>query len=210
MAKLTVDHFHPQARGGSDDYDNLLYCCNRCNQYKADYWAKNPTDPVLWNPREHPAAVHLLLLADGTLYPITPVGSIHKFSGCDSTVHRWWLTGFAGIRKPNQCAIITLPRTGHTAGAIASATHLAFVEEHHTLLEELQAVLRLMLPTERVIAAPLHSEIATEYLLTGVQAALTVVGFLEHPLPSNYRITSVASIAHRGWPEPSKIVLPSS
>ncbi len=23
---LTVDHFHPKAKGGSDDPDNLIYC----------------------------------------------------------------------------------------------------------------------------------------------------------------------------------------
>jgi 5-methylcytosine-specific restriction endonuclease McrA len=33
---LTIDHFQPKSRGGSDDPDNLIYCCNRCNQYKLD------------------------------------------------------------------------------------------------------------------------------------------------------------------------------
>lgn len=35
--ELTVDHFCPQTKGGTDDPDNLLYSCHRCNQYKADY-----------------------------------------------------------------------------------------------------------------------------------------------------------------------------
>jgi 5-methylcytosine-specific restriction endonuclease McrA len=35
--ELTIDHFHPQARGGADDLDTLFYCCQRGNQYKADY-----------------------------------------------------------------------------------------------------------------------------------------------------------------------------
>jgi 5-methylcytosine-specific restriction endonuclease McrA len=35
---LTVDHFKPQSHGGTDDPSNLLYCCWRCNLYKADYW----------------------------------------------------------------------------------------------------------------------------------------------------------------------------
>ncbi|MBI4607020.1 MAG: HNH endonuclease [Planctomycetes bacterium] len=36
---LTLDHFQPLARGGSDDPGNLIYCCVRCNQYKHDYSA---------------------------------------------------------------------------------------------------------------------------------------------------------------------------
>ena len=27
--QLTIDHFHPQAGGGSDALDNLVYCCHR-------------------------------------------------------------------------------------------------------------------------------------------------------------------------------------
>jgi 5-methylcytosine-specific restriction endonuclease McrA len=29
---LTIDHFQPTAKGGSDNPANLLYCCVRCNQ----------------------------------------------------------------------------------------------------------------------------------------------------------------------------------
>lgn len=36
--ELTVDHFHPQSRGGAEDPANLVYACIRCNDYKADYW----------------------------------------------------------------------------------------------------------------------------------------------------------------------------
>ncbi len=49
---LTVDHFRPRTSGGTDELDNLLYCCFRCNLYKADYWPAQPTDPPLWNPRQ--------------------------------------------------------------------------------------------------------------------------------------------------------------
>ncbi len=31
---LTVDHFHPQAEGGSDAPENLIYCCHFCNGFK--------------------------------------------------------------------------------------------------------------------------------------------------------------------------------
>jgi hypothetical protein len=72
---LTVDHFQPQAHGGADDLANLLYCCHRCNLYKADYWPTQPTDPNFWNPNEENAETHLLFLANGTLYPIKATGT---------------------------------------------------------------------------------------------------------------------------------------
>lgn len=32
---LTIDHHRPQSHGGADGVDNLVYCCWRCNLYKA-------------------------------------------------------------------------------------------------------------------------------------------------------------------------------
>ena len=63
--ELTIDHFRPRAHGGTDDADNLLYSCHRCNQYKADYWPVNAGDPVLWNPHYDPRSAHLVELPDG-------------------------------------------------------------------------------------------------------------------------------------------------
>lgn len=64
---LTVDHFQPQARGGSDDIGNLPYCCHACNPFKADDWPSHATDITLWNPRTEPRDKHRLSLDDGTL-----------------------------------------------------------------------------------------------------------------------------------------------
>lgn len=72
--ELTVDHVQPTAHHGSDESDNLAYCCYRCNLNKGDYWPQSPGDVPLWNPRAEPRERHLLLLADGTLHPITSVG----------------------------------------------------------------------------------------------------------------------------------------
>jgi HNH endonuclease len=35
---LTVDHFQPVSAGGADTDENLVYCCFRCNGYKADFY----------------------------------------------------------------------------------------------------------------------------------------------------------------------------
>lgn len=72
---LTIDHFQPKTRGGSDAPDNLIYCCNRCNQYKLDYWSDEDSGMTVWNPRHEPFSEHFTVLDDGTLYPLTAKGT---------------------------------------------------------------------------------------------------------------------------------------
>lgn len=72
--ELTIDHFQPQTKGGSDRPDNLLYCCPRCNQYKADYWPVG-SEEGLWNPRRELAADHFAEIDDGRLQALTPTGA---------------------------------------------------------------------------------------------------------------------------------------
>lgn len=36
-SELTIDHFRPRTKGGTDDLDNLLYCCMRYNQHTSFY-----------------------------------------------------------------------------------------------------------------------------------------------------------------------------
>src|SRR5688500_5532994 len=69
--ELTIDHYQPQTQRGTDELENLLYCCVRCNQYKADYWPVEPNEPLLWNPRSEPASAHFVQVEDGTLHPLT-------------------------------------------------------------------------------------------------------------------------------------------
>ncbi len=72
--QLTIDHFQPKTKGGSDSLDNLVYCCVRCNQYKLAYWPTEMSDTQLWNPRQEPFVEHFLELEDGLLYPLTSTG----------------------------------------------------------------------------------------------------------------------------------------
>ncbi len=37
-AELTIDHYQPRAAGGTDEIENLVYACMKCNQYKGDFW----------------------------------------------------------------------------------------------------------------------------------------------------------------------------
>lgn len=73
--QLTVDHFQPKAKGGTDDLDNLIYCCFRCNQYKHDYWPSAPHESQLWNPRREQASQHFVELDNGHLHPVSAAGA---------------------------------------------------------------------------------------------------------------------------------------
>jgi hypothetical protein len=71
---LTVDHFQPKTKGGTDDLDNLIYCCFRCNQYKHDYWPSAAHEPQLWNPRRERASQHFIELDNGYVHAVTAAG----------------------------------------------------------------------------------------------------------------------------------------
>ncbi len=45
--QLTVDHFQPLSKGGSNEFENLVYCCIGCNQRKLDFWPRQDDDPQL-------------------------------------------------------------------------------------------------------------------------------------------------------------------
>ncbi|MCO6490286.1 MAG: HNH endonuclease [Phaeodactylibacter sp.] len=73
--ELTIDHFQPKVKGGTDSLGNLIYCCNRCNLYKLDYFPASADGPVLWNPGQEPFSTHFIELDDGRLHPLTPTGA---------------------------------------------------------------------------------------------------------------------------------------
>ncbi|HZH93135.1 MAG TPA: HNH endonuclease [Tissierellaceae bacterium] len=39
--QMTLDHYQPRSKGGTDDYFNLVSCCRLCNKYKKN---KIPVD----------------------------------------------------------------------------------------------------------------------------------------------------------------------
>lgn len=142
--ELTVDHYQPRAKGGGDSLENLLYCCPRCNQYKADYWPTKPDDPLLWNPRREPSSQHFLELDDGTLHHLTAVGA---FTLKCLRLNRPPLVAYR-LRKRQQAEETRLlTRYQETVRLLEQLnTQLsALMEEQRQLLEEQRELLRLLL-----------------------------------------------------------------
>ncbi|MCS6860806.1 MAG: HNH endonuclease [Abditibacteriales bacterium] len=70
--RLTEDHIIPPGQGGTDDIDNLCWCCWWCNTYKGTQTAA--PDPhtgnvvPLFNPRQERWEEHFRWSRDGTRY----------------------------------------------------------------------------------------------------------------------------------------------
>ena len=148
-ALLTVDHYQPQVCGGTSVLDNLLYCCYRCNLYKADYWPTGPGDLLLWNPRREPMNVHLLPLIDGTLYPITPTGA---WTLRRLRLNRPPLVAYRLQRRSRAEEASLLTRYENLLDLLErlQQQHAVLLEEHRALLRDQQRLLRVLLarPTE--------------------------------------------------------------
>lgn len=141
--ELTVDHFRPQAQGGGDDPANLLYCCHRCNLYKADYWPRDDSEIPLWNPRRESHALHWLASSDGMLYPLTPIGSltIERLR-----LNRPPLVAYRKRKLTTSDEVRLLLRFKELVTLLEQLHHqeLALLEEQRLLLEEQRALLELL------------------------------------------------------------------
>lgn len=59
-ATLTVDHHQPTIHGGTNDDENLVYCCHRCNEHKGAYWHEVQVPHIrLLHPLEDNLTLHL-------------------------------------------------------------------------------------------------------------------------------------------------------
>ncbi|WP_184198745.1 HNH endonuclease [Armatimonas rosea] len=75
-ASLTIDHYQPVSRGGSDDSENLVYCCHACNEFKSDYWNPDSSQRIL-NPRHDDMSFHLRENDNAELEGLTETGIFH-------------------------------------------------------------------------------------------------------------------------------------
>lgn len=77
--ELEIDHFHPQAAGGSDEIGNLVYACTACNRFKGDYAPAldAPESLRLLRPQRDDMNAHITETAHGRLLGLTPRGWFH-------------------------------------------------------------------------------------------------------------------------------------
>ncbi len=77
--ELEVDHFRPLKHGGTDDLENLVYACTKCNRYKASYWTdeNSPQHRHLLHPLRDHIASHITQNLDGQLVGLTLRGQFH-------------------------------------------------------------------------------------------------------------------------------------
>lgn len=50
--ELTLDHVFPKSRGGKTDWNNIVSCCKKCNQKKADRTPEEAGMPLLHSPEK--------------------------------------------------------------------------------------------------------------------------------------------------------------
>ncbi|MDQ3087074.1 MAG: HNH endonuclease [Acidobacteriota bacterium] len=140
--ELTVDHFQPKSRKGSDNLENLIYACARCNLYKADYFPKTDAEQKLWNPRQESSDAHFLHLPSGELFALSETG---KF-----TIYRLRLNRPQLIENRRQKQIqaeedLLLARYQSLTELLMRMyqQHLELLDEQRNLLEEQQRLLRI-------------------------------------------------------------------
>ncbi len=75
-AALTIDHFQPQSKGGSQTLDNLVYCCHACNEFKGDYWQPDSVERIL-HPQRDDLREHIAEDENGLLRGLSQTGSFH-------------------------------------------------------------------------------------------------------------------------------------
>jgi hypothetical protein len=145
--ELTIDHVQPKAHGGTDHFDNLVYCCSRCNLYKAAYYPSQSSDPSLWNPRDDLAALHFLPLADGTLHPKTAIGS---FSIRRLRLNRPQLVAYRLHRRERaeQARLLAYYRELQRDLVQLYRQQAILLDEQRGLLAQQQALLKLLLEEE--------------------------------------------------------------
>jgi hypothetical protein len=141
--QLTIDHFQPQAKGGDDNLENLIYCCVRCNQYKLDYWPTRSDDPSLWNPRTDQFSNHFFELDDGTLHPLTTIGT---FTLRRLRLNRPPLVAYRLRQRQQTEAMQLLTRYQDLVGLLEQLNQQqsALMKEQQRLLKEQKDLLQLL------------------------------------------------------------------
>jgi CRISPR/Cas system Type II protein with McrA/HNH and RuvC-like nuclease domain len=141
---LTIDHFHPKSKGGNDEFDNLIYACAACNQFKQDYWPQADLSPKLWNPRLGTVNQHFIERDDGSLLSLTPEG---EFTLKRLRLNRAQLVA-ARLRRYQQAEAMRLLQRYQEMTMLLSQSNIQLSElaiEQQGLLKEQRELLRILL-----------------------------------------------------------------
>lgn len=77
-ATLTVDHHHPIVHGGTNNDENLVYSCHRCNEHKGSYWHEAQIPYIrLLHPLEDNLTLHLREQQNSQFIGKTPEGRFY-------------------------------------------------------------------------------------------------------------------------------------
>ena len=56
---LTIDHIIPKSKGGKDSWENLVVCCNRCNNKKGNQSPEEAGMKLIGVPHRPPSTLYL-------------------------------------------------------------------------------------------------------------------------------------------------------
>ncbi len=142
--ELTIDHFQPQSANGSDNTENLVYACFRCNLYKSDYWTETENTLAIFNPRQHSATEHFSVAPDGIIYAVSEIAEFTirrlKLNRPPLVAHRRKINQQISDRK-------FFERTQEANKLLAQTNEelQRVVEEQQKMLEEQQRLLKTIL-----------------------------------------------------------------
>ena len=113
--RFTVDHISPKSLGGSDNFDNLVLACRRCNERHYNFI--DGIDPEtqeivsIFNPRQQKWEEHFAWLNQGIMIEgTTPIGRAtcirldlndSRYPENDSIRETRWLWIKTGLHPPN-------------------------------------------------------------------------------------------------------------
>jgi HNH endonuclease len=143
-AALTIDHFQPRSKGGSDAFNNLVYACPSCNQYKQDYWPIDAQSLSLWNPRDDDFSEHFSEAENGQLIGLTTVGT---FTIGHLRLNRSQLIAYRQNRRRQSAAQQLLVRHQDVIASLDCLNDqlAGIVHEQKQLLLQQQRLIRVLL-----------------------------------------------------------------
>lgn len=119
-AKAQVDHFIPQSFAPKkiNDYENLVYSCQKCNRGKWHHWPTNSLElshddnTGFVDPASSEFDMHLKRVATGSIIAITPVGEymVEKMKFDIRPIGILWKIGVLNSRIDQLTGIINKKR----------------------------------------------------------------------------------------------------